>query len=706
MALILANCPFCLSSLLRESGMKMRVFVAGVLAVCVATAASADEGMWTFDNFPAAAVNAKYHTAINQAWLDRVRNAAVRLSSGCSASVVSGQGLVLTNHHCVRDCAQNLSSNNTDYVKDGFFAAAREDEKLCPGMQAEILISISDATPTIAKAVAGKSGQPFIAARDGAIAAAEKAGCTGHPERRCQIVTLYQGGQYKLYTFRKYADVRLVAAPELQTAFFGGDPDNFNFPRYDLDFSFVRLYENGAPVATPDHLTWSTAPPKDGAPLFVAGNPGTTQRLLTAPQLETLRDVTLPRTLLLYAELRGRLIRYSSESAEHVRTADELLFGIENSFKALNGEEKALVDPKLIAAKRSADAQLKGAVARNPNLQKEIGDPWMEIAKAQTVQRALYDTYAFEEARAGMGSDLFRYARVLVRAAAEKPKANGDRLREYGDSRLPLVEKSVLDDAPVYPEREQLALEFWLSKLRESLTADAPGTKLFLGKDSPEQLAARLAKSGLGDAKLRKQLWDGGQAAIRASDDPMIKFVLATDAASRAVRKDFETRVSGPVDNATQRIAKARFAVYGAGSYPDATFSLRLSYGKVGGWSENGVKVGAFTTFKGLWERATGQPPFDLAPRWVGAEGKVDPNTVFDFVSDNDIIGGNSGSPAIDADGKVVGAIFDGNIDSLGGAFGFDPAVNRAVSVSTAAITEALRKVYDNSALVAELTGK
>ncbi len=687
--------------------MKFPIMVLAGMAAVFATAAKADEGMWTFDNFPVAAVNAKYGTAIDQAWLTRVRGAAVRLSSGCSASLVSGRGLVLTNHHCVRDCAQNLSTPQTDYVKDGFSAPRREDEKLCPGMQAEILTTISDVTAKITNAAAGKTGQDFVRARDAEIAAVEKEGCTGRQDLyRCQVITLYQGGQYKLYVFRKYSDVRLVVAPELQTAFFGGDPDNFNFPRYDLDFSFVRLYEKGAPIASPDHLQWSVDAPKDGEPVFVAGNPGSTQRLLTAEQLETLRDLSLPRTLLLFSEIRGRLIRFSAESAEHARIGDDRLFGIENSFKAFSGQWKALVDPALISAKRQSDRQLRDAVAKNSALAQEIGDPWGDIARAQLSLKALYSAYSFQETRGGFGSDLFGYARALVRAAEEKAKPNGDRLPEYTDSRLPLLGKRLLDAAPVYPELEQLMLEFWLSKLREYLTADAPGTKTFLGKDSPETLSARLAQSKLSDPALRRKLWEGGMAAIKASDDPMIRFVLATDAASRAVRKDYESRVSGPIDQAAQKLAKARFAIYGANTYPDATFSLRLSYGKVGGWSDNGATVGAFTRFGGLWERATGQFPYNLAPRWEQAQGKVDPNTVFDFVSDNDIVGGNSGSPVINARGQVVGAAFDGNIDSLGGSFGFDPKVNRTVSVSTAAITEALRKIYDNNAVVAELTQK
>jgi hypothetical protein len=571
-------------------------------------------------------------------------------------------------------------------------------------MQAEILTSIADVTDRVNAGTAGKTGGEYVKARDAAIAAIEKEGCSGRElQFRCQVVTLYQGGRYSLYTYRKYSDVRLVFAPELQTAFFGGDPDNFNFPRYDLDFSFVRLYEAGKPVAAPAHLRWRADAPAAGDPVFVVGNPGTTQRLLTAEELETVRDLTLPERLIMLSELRGRLIRFSEESAEHARIADDLLFGVENTLKALRGQLKALLEPDFVAAKRRGDQSLKTKVDADAKLAASTGDAWGEIAAAQVALRALYQSNVYLEAFPG-ASDLFGYARALVRAAAERAKPNGERLPEYTDSRLPLLEKRVLDARPVYPELEQLTLEFWLSKLRENLTADAPATRTFLGKDSPEDLAAALARSKLGDAAVRKMLWDGGLAAVEASDDPMIKFVLATDSASRAVRKDVEARVEGPIARAHERIAAARFAAYGTSIYPDATFTLRISYGKVAGWTDDGVTVAPFTYFRGLWERATGRPPFDLAPKWVAAKGKVDDDTVFDLTSDNDIIGGNSGSPLIDAKGRVVGAVFDSNIKGLGGSFGFDESVNRTVSVSTAAITEALRKVYGQDALVKELT--
>jgi hypothetical protein len=688
--------------------MTRRLLLAGTAAGLLglfAHSAQANEGMWTFDNFPAAAVKAEYGVTIDKAWLDHVQGAAVRLSTGCSASVVSGEGLVLTNHHCVADCAQNLSTPTDDHIKSGFTAAKREDERLCPGMQAEILTGIRDVTDRVQGAAAGKTGQAFVKARDAVTAAIEQEACKGlEATHRCQVVSLYQGGQFKLYTYRKYSDVRLVFAPELSTAFFGGDPDNFNFPRYDLDCSFVRLYEQGKPVATPDHLHWTVQAPKAGDPVFVAGNPGTTQRLFTAEQLSFLRNESLPQTLLQYSELRGRLIRFGEESPEHARIATHDLFGIENSFKALHGQLEALDSEGFIAGKHDADLALKAKVDGDAKLKAVIGDPWREIAAIQSVRAGLYPAYNLIEARPGFGSDLMGYARALVRAAQERTKPSTERLPGFGDSRLPLLEKQVTDAKPVDAELEQLKLEFWLTKVREYLTADAPETKAILGKDSPEDLSKRLAASRLADPGYRKQLWDGGLAAVQASDDPLIQFVLATDPTARAVRKAYDAQVNAVTDRAQQRIAQARFAAYGTGVYPDATFTLRLSYGRIAGWTYQGKTVEPFTHFKGLYERATGKPPFALTPKWIAAQGVLNPDTVFDMAASIDIIGGNSGSPLIDAKGQVIGAVFDGNIYSLGGAFAYDGSINRGVIVSTAAITEALEKVYQDPELVRELT--
>ena len=688
----------------------LRKTLGGALALAAAFAAApalADEGMWTFDNFPAAKVSQAYGVKIDQKWLDRVQAASVRLTSGCSASLVSKDGLVFTNHHCVVDCAQSLSDAQTDYVKDGFLTAARAEEKKCPGMQAEVLAGVTDLTADIARATAGKTGLDFVRARDAARGAAETVACGGDPAFRCQLVTLYRGGQYRLYKYRKYADVRLVFAPEFATAFFGGDPDNFNFPRFNLDTAFVRLYENGKPISSPQHLVWRSRAPRDGEVTFVSGNPGGTDRMLTLSQLETQRDLVLPVGQLQRSELRGRLIEFSARDAESKRIATDPLFNVENSFKVYYGRQFALNDRAFMDAKRAAEADLRAKVAADPRLAADIGDPWGEIAQAQTAYGDRYLRYRQLEQAAGSLSETFMYARELVRAGLERAKPSAERLPEYGDAGLTLMAKEILDAQPVDPTLEQLYLAFWLSKTREYLTTDDAAVKLLLGKESPEGLAARLvAGTKLADPAERKRLWDGGLAAIQASDDPMIQLALRLDPAAREVRTAWETQVSGPTDRAAERIARARFAAYRDAVYPDATFTLRLSYGKVAGWTHRGVTVPPFTTFAGLYERATGAEPYKLAPRWEAAKDRLNPDTVFDFVTTNDIIGGNSGSPVINAKAEILGAAFDGNIHSLGGNYGYDGAINRTVVVATSAATEALEKVYGRTALVKELTGK
>ncbi len=683
--------------------MKLRCFAAAAIsALILPVMAVADEGMWTFDNFPTAVLKAKYGVTIDRAWLDHVRLATARLSIGCSASIVTSQGLVLTNHHCVSSCVHDLSTKDRNYIDSGYLAATRSEERQCPGMQADILISISDVTGRVRAATAGKTGLDVITARDAAVADIEKAACLKKEAvATCQVVSLYQGDQYKLYAYRKYSDVRLVFAPEVAAAFFGGDPDNFDFPRYQLDASFLRLYENGTPVFTPQHLRWNPAPPTEGGPVFVVGNPGTTSRLSTADELDTLRNVSIPQTLFQLSELRGRLIEFAAQGSERQRIASRELFGIENSFKVYYGEFQALTDPGLMQTKRAAEGELRARVAADPALAARTGDPWREIARAQTDKATLNARYTLLEARAGFGSQLYTFARDLVRAAQERGKPNNERLPAFTDSRLPLLEKELLDAKPIYPALEALELSFWLSKIREYL--DAPETAVFLGKDSPEELAARFSASTLADAKVRKALWHGGLSAIEASNDPLIKYVLATDTAARAVRKLYEQTVSGPIVRAAERIAAARFAVYGTAVYPDATFTPRISYGKIAGWTDRGESVPAFTTFSGIWTRATGKPPFNLAPKWLAARGALDDRTIFDFTTTNDIVGGNSGSPIMNAEGEVIGAVFDGNLMSLGGAFAYDERVNRCIGVSAAAITQALQKVYDQGALVSEL---
>jgi hypothetical protein len=684
----------------------IRVFAAAALAALFATAAVADEGMWTFDNFPAAKVQSAYGVKVDQRWLDKVQAAAVRLP-GCSASLVSKGGLVLTNNHCVVDCTKALSKAGQDYVKDGYLTDGKTDEGMCPGMTAEVLVSIIDVTDQIKAAGEGKTGAAYVQAREAAQALAEKTVCGDVPARRCQTISFYRGGQYKVYMYHRYTDLRLVFAPEFNIAFFGGDPDNFNFPRFDLDSAFLRVYEGGKPAVTPQFLKWNPAAPAEGSATFVAGNPGSTDRLLTVSQLETLRDLGIPIGQLQRSELRGRLIQFGGLGPEQARIANPPLFGLENSFKVYSGRQMVLNDKAFLDAKRAAEAELRAKVAADPALSAQIGDPWADIAQAQKAYAESFMVFRQLESEAGRGSRLYGWARTLVRSAQERAKPDAERMSDYAEVRLPLVAKQLLDPRPVDPEIETLQMDHWLLKTREYLTVDAPAVKAILGKESPDALAARLVSgSKLADPAVRKALWEGGLAAVQASDDPMIQFVLKTDADARAVRTIWESTVSGPTDRAAEKIAQAKFAVYGESVYPDATFSLRLSYGKVAGWSYRGVDVPAFTRIGGLWDRATGQEPFALPQRWIDAKDKLNPDTVFDFVSTNDIIGGNSGSPVINAKGEVIGAAFDGNIHSLGGAYGYDGSVNRTVVVSTAAITEALDKVYGRSALVKELLSK
>jgi hypothetical protein len=662
-------------------------------------AASADEGMWTFDAFPTAKMKAAYGWAPDQAWLDKVRSAAVRLTGGCSASFVSDTGLILTNHHCVVSCLQNLSTADNDLVANGFNAADRSKERLCPGQQAEVVTAIKDVTPTVKAAVGSLTGEAAVKARDAKIAEIEAAGCTDTAKTRCQVVKLYGGGQYNLYTYRKYSDVRIAWAPEFQAAFFGGDPDNFNFPRYALDSAFLRAYENGKPAATPAHLTWEARAPVADEATFVVGNPGSTSRLWTQSQLAFEREVRLPIILATYSELRGRLINAMESSPEKEREGGDTLFGIENSLKVYIGRTKALNDPEFVGKLAAAEADLK---AKTPG-STAAGNPWQQIDAAVAGYRDLYIPLRFATPQ----SDLFDYAQTLVRAAEERAKPNSERLPGYTDSNLPLLAKQLLDPRPVYPWLEELTMEWSLSKAREYLGADDPQTKLLLGKESPEALAERLVRgSKLADPAVRKALWEGGAAAIAASTDPMIVYARRIDPNARRLEKLYDAQYDAPVTAAQAKLSDARFAAYGATQYPDATFTLRISYGKVAGWMERGKMVPFATTMGGAFERATGAQPFKLADAFKTNEARIDKSTTYDFVTTNDIIGGNSGSPVIDRGGAVIGAAFDGNIHSLGGNYGYDPELNRTVVVSTAAIEEALKHIYPAPALLAELHRK
>ena len=671
------------------------------IAMAQPAAARTDEGMWTFDAFPTQRMAADYGWAPDQKWLDRVRGAAVRLTGGCSASFVSPEGLILTNHHCVISCLQNLSTADSDLVAGGFNAADRARERKCPGQQAEVVTGISDVTPAIRAAIGTATGEALTKARDARIAEIEAAACTDRETTRCQVVALYGGGQYKLYRYEKYDDVRIAWAPEFAAAFFGGDPDNFNFPRYAMDAAFLRAYRGGKPVATPGHLKWAARAPVDGEATFVVGNPGTTRRMLTETQRRFQRELALPTNLVLLSEYRGRVTQAMTGSADKAREAGDTLFGIENTLKSQLGQFRSLNDPEFTAVMARAEADLRKRAAGNA----AIGDPWGEIDRADAAYRDIYLPSRFVGGIGGF-SDLYSYAETLVRAAAEREKPNAERLPGFTDSALPLLEKRLMDETPTYPWLEELGLAFSLSKMREYLGADDADVRRILGRESPEAMATRLVSgTTLADAAARRALWEGGAAAIAASTDPMIVLARNNDARSRALRQQFLAVYDGPVTAAQARLAAARFAVYGDANYPDATFTLRISYGKVAGWTERGQPVPTRTLLGGTFDRATGSAPFVLARGFEAARDRIDPKLTYNFVTTNDIIGGNSGSPVIDRKGEVIGTAFDGNIHSLGGTFGYDGTRNRTVVVSTEAVQEALETIYPAPALVRELAG-
>jgi hypothetical protein len=688
----------------------MKLWITGLIAsataFCAATA-MADEGMWTLDHLPVQQMQQQYGFTPAQAWVDRIRRATVRLAEGCSGSFVSANGLVMTNHHCANSCLSQLSGQGKNYMADGYAAKTREDEPKCPEVELNQLDTITDVTAQVNAATNGKTGADRIKAERAVNAQIEQQ-CVGGDAKtwRCDVVTLYHGGRYALYKYRRYQDVRLVFAPEQSIAFFGGDPDNFNFPRYDLDVTFFRAYVDGKPANTPDYLPFAPQGPKAGDMTFVVGNPGSTQRETPWLQLSYQRDQTLTPFYGFLSEERGVLWQYARGSEQQAKEVQDDLFGIDNTLKVFNGWLQTLGDESFVTKKQTDDAALRRWIAADPARASKYGDPWQSLAKAQEEGTTLLPRYTMVERGLGFQSQLFNYARNLVRAAAERDKPNADRLPTYRDANLPALEQEIVSTAPVYKNYERTHLSWSLEKLRQRLGADDAFVHQVLGTQSPDQLAAKLIDgSKLDDPKLREALWKGGQKAIDASNDPMIVFARQIDPEARSVRKQYEDNVEAPTRKADEAIAQARFARDGENHYPDATFTPRLSYGKVVGWNEAGKPVPPFTTIAGLYQRATGSDPFKLPDSWINAKSRLDLKTPMNFVTNNDIIGGNSGSPVINREGQAVGLIFDGNIHSLGGNFVFDGSKNRAVAVDTAVLVEAVRKVYDLPALADELVG-
>jgi hypothetical protein len=667
--------------------------------------AYAAEGMWTLDKLPLKAMQQQYGFTPDAAWTQHAQHAALRLAGGCSGSFVSPDGLVMTNHHCVRECVQQLSTATKDYVEDGFYAKTAKDEVMCPTIELNRLDTISDVTARVKKATAGLSGAEFSKAQKAESSKIE-AECVADDKARtrCDVVELYHGGVYDLYKYHRYQDARLVFAPEEPIAFFGGDPDNFNFPRYDLDLGMLRAYEDGKPAKVDDYFPFSANGAEAGEMTFVLGHPGRTQRQLTVAQLDRVRDADLIPRLLSLSEIRGTLTQYGTQSEEAARTSKTQLFSAENSLKAQGGQLEALLDPAIFAMKRKQETELRDYVQRDARRKAQFGSAWDEIAVAQQSYRTFETPYKLIETGGGFMSDYFRMARYLVRGAAERAKPNGERLREYTDAALPSITQKLFSSAPIYPELENVTLGYSLTKLRAVLGADDAFAQQVLAKRAPGAMAKQLiAGTKLGDPAVRKALWEGGQAAIDASTDPFIALARQVDPRARELRKRYEDEVEAVEQKNTEKLAQARLAKYGTGVYPDATFTLRLSYGEVKGWDQKGTAVAPFTNIAGAFTRATDFDPFKLPASWIAAKDKLNGEQRFNFVTDNDIIGGNSGSPMINRKGEVVGLIFDGNIRSLGGAFWFDAAHNRAVAVHSGAILEALKNVYGAKRITDEI---
>ena len=674
-----------------------------------ADVALCDEGMWLFNQSPRKQLKEKYGFDPTDKWLDHLQKSAVRFNSGGSGSFVSADGLVMTNHHVGADCLQKLSTADKDLIKIGFHARKREEEIKCVDLELNVLMSIEDVTERVNAAVKpGMDAGAATLARRAVRNTIEKESLdkTG---LRSDVVTLFQGGLYHLYRYKKYTDVRLVFAPEKDIAFFGGDPDNFEYPRYDLDICFFRVYENGKPIHAEHHLPWSKAGAIDDELIFVAGHPGRTDRLNTVAHLEFLRDRVFPQSLNSIRRREVLLRTYSDRGLENARRAQDELFGYQNSRKARLGGLAGLQDPAIMEAKRKSQRNLRQAVDKDPKL-RDSRDAWDQVDAALAAWTQIYADHELYERGTAFNTELFPIARMLVRLADESTKPNAERLREYAEAGLDSLKQQLFSEAPIFPDLETLKLTDSLGYLMERAGAENAFVKQIMANSSPAQRASELISgSKLADVAVRKKLFEGGRSAIEGSDDPMIALARLIDGPARKLRKTFEDKVEEPLRQAYAKIAKARFAIEGDTTYPDATFTLRLAFGQVKGYEDQGQKLPPWTTIGGAYKHAANHgsiPPFELPPRWIKDKEKLDLETPFNFVSTADIIGGNSGSPVVNRAGEVVGIIFDGNPQSLVLDFVYTDKEARAISVHSRAIIEALRKVYDAGDLADELTGK
>jgi hypothetical protein len=689
--------------MLLQSHRRMLLFFAFV-AIMGYSSTKADEGMWTFDNPPRKQLKEKYGFEPTKEWLDHVRLSSVRFMDGGSGAFVSPDGLVLTNHHVARGQLQKMSSREKNYVAEGFFAGTAKDEVKCADLELNVLISMEDVTARVQAALKGDlTPKQKLDVRKAVFAqitkeAKEKTGL------RADIVTLYQGGEYWLYCYKKYTDVRLVMAPEMGIAFYGGDPDNFTFPRHDIDMTFFRVYENDKPIKSPHYLHWNAKGAADGELVFVSGHPGSTDRLVTYEQLIHQRDHGIPEGLKSYQRRLELLREYSKRGPEQARQAAGQIFGLENSIKVRKGEYKGLLDKELLAKKAAEDKDLRDRVNSDPELKAKYSWAWDSLAAV--VGRQQSGPYSNQGQRS-LKSRLYTFAAQLVQAAEELKKPNGERLSAYQDANIDGTKFRLFSPAPIYLELDEMQLGDGLQESVDKLGADDSFVKLVLNGRTPAEVASELVKgSTLADPSVRKKLYEGGESALVASTDPMVVLARKLAPQAREAREWTEKNISGITATASEKIGEARFAVYGKNTNPDATFTLRLSYGTVKGYPMNGTIAPSKTTFYGLFDRAfsfDNKGDFKPPQRFLDNIAKLDLKTPLDFVSTCDIIGGNSGSPVLNAKGEYVGLIFDGNIESLPGRFLYTDEANRAVAVHSAAIIEVLRKLYDASSLADEL---
>jgi len=663
--------------------------------------------MWTFDNPPLKALREKYAFTPTQAWLDHLRLASVRINDGGSGAFVSSEGLVLTNSHIATGQLQKVSSEKKDYQKDGFTARSRSQEIPCPDMEINVLVSMEDVTRRVLASIKqGMSTEQALSARQAEVGKIEKESLdtTG---LRSEMVTLYQGGEYWLYRYKNYTDIRLVFAPESSISFFGGDEDNFTYPRHDLDMALLRVYENGKPLNSRDYLKWNSSGAKDGELVFVSGNPGSTGRLKTLAQLETERDFLEPMLLHSLQRLEAALGEYASRGPEEARQAGTSLLEMQNAIKALGGMLQGLRSEATMEQKLKSEEEFKARVAANPDWQRAYGSAWNDIARAEKKTRKMFKL-TFN--RRLVGGSLPDTAIDLVRYVTETQKPDAERLEEFHEAGLESVRYQILSPAPVYPKLEETLLAASLAESLQALGPGDPWISAALAGKSPAQRAHELISgTKLGDVAFRKSLMEGGAAVVQASNDPLIVLARTVDPIDRATRKQREDQIESIEVKAGEQIGQARFAAYGKSVYPDATFTPRLSYGTVRSYPTNGTQAQPFTTLYGLYDRAFAfnfKPPYDLPGEYIQLKSALDLSTRLNFISSTDVVGGNSGSPVVNRAGELVGLIFDGNIESLLGDFLYDEATNRSIAVHPAAMIHLLRKVYDAAPLADELEGK